>query len=193
MSQAIHQLDALVAVVGLPSRVRGQIARARHDAEVEDDATVALEWPGGARGYLVASLNEPAGLERFEIVGESGTAVLVDGYDVRVARHDPTAALIEDLAEEFPERPPDWQPIDVPRAKSEWFDMMIDSHRAFVDAIQHDRPSELSGEVGAQSVELVNAIYLSALRDEAVELPLRTGEYASVYDDLAAGRTMLDS
>jgi predicted dehydrogenase len=193
MSQAVHQLDALIAAVGSPSRVRGHIARARHDAEVEDEAVVALEWPDGARGSLVASLSEPAGVERFEIVGESGTVVLVDGYDVRVARHDPTSTLIAELAEEFPERPPAWETIDVPRAKSEWFDMLIESHRAFVDAIRHDRPSALNGSVGAQSVELVNAIYLSALQDRPVELPLPEGEYASVYEALAAGRTMLDS
>ena len=67
MNQAVHQVDALINTVGMPSRVRARVRTAAHRAEVEDEAFALLEWPDGARGTLVASLNDLAGRERFEL------------------------------------------------------------------------------------------------------------------------------
>jgi len=190
MTQAVHQLDAMIATVGMPSRVRGQVRRAQHDAEVEDEAEAELEWRTGARGHLVASLTEPAGCERFEIVCEQGTVVLSDGYDVRVARHDEVQRLVDECPDEFPEQPVAWEAIDVPRAPSEWFDMMLDAHRDFAEAIERGRGPAVDAHQGTLSVELANAIYLSSVTGEAVDLPLRHGAYRSVYEELAAGRSL---
>jgi predicted dehydrogenase len=135
MAQAVHQIDVLIHTLGMPIRVHGRVEAAVHDVEVEDHAVVELEWANGARGTLVASLNEPAGVERVEIVGERGTVVLVDGYDIRVSRHGPVGEFVQTCEVEFPEEPPEWEVIEVPRAKSEWFDMMIAAHRDFAIAV----------------------------------------------------------
>src|SRR4029078_8789056 len=71
MSQAIHQLDALLWFTGLPARVTARASRARHDIEVEDDAMALLEFPDGGRGTIVASLVDPVGSDRIEIHGEN--------------------------------------------------------------------------------------------------------------------------
>src|SRR3954451_9662573 len=55
MSQAVHQVDAVIATVGMPVSVRGRVRNALHRAEVEDDASVELEWANGARGVLSAT------------------------------------------------------------------------------------------------------------------------------------------
>jgi predicted dehydrogenase len=191
MTQAIHQLDAMIATVGMPTRVTGMVRNARHDAEVEDEAEAELEWADGARGRLVASLTEPAGREHFEIVCEQGALVLSDGYDVRVAHHDDVQRLIDDSPDEFPEPPVEWEPINVPRAKSEWFDMMLDAHRDFLHAIERHASPVVDAEAGTRAVELANAIYLSSCTGEAVELPLPAGAYGPVYEQLAAGHRVL--
>jgi predicted dehydrogenase len=193
MNQAVHQLDALVATVGPPARVRGEVRNALHHAEVEDDAVAQLEWQNGARGTLVASLCEPAGGERFEIQCARGALTLVDGYDVRVARHDDAQQLVDEYPDEYPTEPVDWTKIEVPRAKSEWFDMMLDAHREFAAAVAERRAPLVDGREGAQSVMLANAISLSSLRGTAVDLPLEEGAYRPVFEELASGRRLLPS
>ncbi len=192
MNQAIHQLDALIATVGMPSHVHARVRTVHHDAAVEDDAAAQLTWSDGATGTLVASLSEPAGREHFEIVGERGTVVLRDGYDVRVARHDPVATIVDECPDEYPELGLDWEVVAVPRARSEWFDMLVDAHREFVAAVRDNRRPEVDGVSGTRSVELANAIYLSSVRGEEVELPLPEGAYPPVFEELASGRSLSD-
>jgi predicted dehydrogenase len=192
MNQAVHQLDALIATVGMPARVRADVRRGRHDAEVEDDATAELEWANGARGRLVASLTEPAGGERIELVGDRGAVRLVDGYDVRVATHDPIDALITDCPDEFPaEDALTWEKCEAPRARSEAFDMMLAAHGEFAVAIAERRSPLVGADAGTKSVELANAIYLSALTGDEVALPLAPGAYPPVFEALASGRSIL--
>ena len=193
MIQAVHQLDALLTTVGTPARVRGAVRAAHHAAQVEDDAVVELEWANGARGVLVASLNEPAGEERFEIVGERGAVRLRDGYDVRVACHEALPQYVAELAEEFPSEPTRWREIEVARAPSEWFDMLVDAYRDFATAIADGRAPRVDGAEGTRAVELANAIYLSSCTADTVELPLTTGAYAPVFEELASGRSLLGS
>jgi predicted dehydrogenase len=191
MSQAVHQLDALIATVGMPVRVRGQMRKTSHRAEVEDEASAQLEWRDDARGTMVASLNEPAGHERFELYCEGGAVVLTDGYDVRVARHENVQQLIDECPDEFPSQAVDWHPIEVPRSKGEWFDMMKAAQLEFASAITEKRPAMIDGDEGTRSVELANAIYLSSCTDAVVDLPLEPGAYARVYEELLAGRSLL--
>jgi predicted dehydrogenase len=190
MAQAVHQLDALVATVGLPERVNARVRTTLHDAQVEDEAAVELLWAGGARGLLVASLNEPAGYERFDIVGERGAAMLSDGYDVRVCTYEPIAGLVNDLADEFPAEPPEWRTIDVERSPGEWFDMLLDAHRDFAGAVADGRPPLVDAVEGSKSIELANAIYLSGVSGHAVSLPLAPGTYGPVFDELVGGRSL---
>ncbi len=190
MSQAVHQLDALIAAVGMPERVRGHVRNTSHRAEVEDDATAELEWPDGARGTVIASLTEPAGHERFELYCERGAVTLADGYDVRVARHDPVQQLVDECPDEFPLQAVEWQPVEVPRAKNEWFDMVAAAHREFAGAVAQGRPSAIGADEGTRSVELANAIYLSSCTGEAVAVPLAPGAYPPVFEELASGRRL---
>ena len=193
MSQAVHQLDAVIATVGLPARVRAEIRNTSHRAEVEDEATAELEWPDGARGTIIASLSEPAGHERFEMYCERGAVTLADGYDVRVAHHEPVQQLVDECPDEFPLQAVDWVAVDVPRSKSEWFDMVGAAHREFAGAIAEQRRPAIGADEGTKSVELANAIYLSACRGDAVDLPLTPGAYPPVFEELAAGRRLARS
>ncbi len=190
MTQAIHQVDALVATVGMPAQVRGRVDTLMHRAEVEDVAVAELAWENGATATLVASNNEPAGVERFEIVCERGVATLGDGFDVRVARHDGDAHLVETLTEAFPDQAIEWETVDVPRARSEEFDMVVAAHTEFANAIAEQRDPLVTGEAGTRAVELANAIYLSSCTGAPVAVPLAPGSYPPVFEELASGRRL---
>ena len=193
MSQAVHQLDALISTVGMPVSVHGRVRNALHRAEVEDDASVELEWANGACGVLRATLTEPAGIERFEFQCARGAVTLLDGYDVRVARHDDVQQLVDECPDEFPADATEWHPVDVPRAPSEWFDMLLASHREFGAAIVEGRAPLVDADAGTKSVELANAIYLSSLTGEAVALPLPAGTYPPAFEELVTGHRVLSS
>jgi predicted dehydrogenase len=187
MNQAIHQLDALVSVAGLPVRVRGQVRSTRHRAAVEDDAIALLEWESGATGTLVASLADPAGYERIELFGDRGAVRLSDGYEVRITQHDDAQQLSDECPDEYPQLTHEWQTIDIVRAQSEWLDCLVDAHRDFASAVLEARAPMVDGEEGTRAVELANAIYLSSLEQRVVELPLERGEYVPWFEELVAG------
>ncbi|MDQ1520555.1 MAG: hypothetical protein QOI55_1628, partial [Actinomycetota bacterium] len=65
--------------------------------------------------------------------------------------------------------------------------MLLDCHREFATAVTTGRASAIDAAEGTRVVELVNALYLSAVRDEPVELPLPTGDYAKIYEQLCDG------
>jgi predicted dehydrogenase len=187
MNQAVHQVDAMIATAGMPSRVHARVRRIRHRAEIEDDAIALLEWPSGATGVLVASLGDPAGYERMEFFGARGAVVLEDGYRLRVTEHEDAQQLSDECPDEYPELTNEWKPIEVARVASEWIDCLTASHRDFAAAVLDARAPLVDGEVGTRSVELANAIYLSSVEDRAVELPLERGEYTLVFDELVTG------
>ena len=186
LSQAIHQLDAMLTLTGMPSRVSAQWYRANHVAEVEDEVVALLEWSNGARGTLTASLNDPGGHELIEVHGDRG-AVQCAGYDVRRATYDSAQRTTRECADEFPDTTIEWESVNVERKRSEWFDMLIDCHREFVAAITEGRPSALDAAEGTRVIEFVNALYESAASGEPVTLPIATTDYTKTFEQLSDG------
>ena len=65
---------------------------------------------------------------------------------------------------------------------------MMDAHRDFVARDRRAPPRRcITPEEGTRAVEVANAVYLSAMRGESVELPLAPGAYAPVYEQLSTG------
>jgi len=191
LSQACHQVDAYLQVMGLPSRVTARALRSRHVAEVEDEIVVLCEWESGARGVVTASLNDPVGADRMEWHGELGSIVAED-YELRQALLPAPAQELSDTCEqEFPEIDVPWEQVDVLRSPSEWFDMVLDSHRDFVAAIDEDRPSSCDAAEASRVIEFANAAYLSAVRGEPVQVSRAAGEYAGVYRQLCNGTAVI--
>lgn len=74
LNQAIHQLDLVNFLFGLPEKLVSQVSFGRYrEIEVEDEAALLLKYREGLLGTFVASLNEPLGQERLEIIGEKGS------------------------------------------------------------------------------------------------------------------------
>lgn len=191
LSQACHQVDAYLQVMGLPSRVTARALRSRHVAEVEDEITVLCEWESGARGIVVASLNDPVGADRMEWHGELGS-IAAEGYELRQAHLPVPAQELSDTCEqEFPEIDVSWDQVDVLRTPSEWFDMVLDSHRDFVSAVDEDRPSSCDAAEASRVIEFANAAYLSAVRGESVQVSKAAGEYAAIYRQLCNGTAVI--
>ena len=186
MNQAIHQLDALIAIAGLPSRVSTRVIVRAHRTETEDEAIALLEWYDGATGVLVASLNDATGEERFQCTCERGAVVLTGDGAVRRIAHDATRAIIDGATESEPPVLHDWEEVET--GKYSEFDMFKYMHRDFAAAIIDGTPPRVDGETGTQAVELANAIYLSSIAGEPIDLPLDRGQYPPLFEELALGQ-----
>ena len=81
MTQAIHTLDLLLTLIGLPERVTGRArTSALHRMECEDSVAALLHYPGGLTAVLQATTAAAPGFaERIEIDGSLGTATLEAG------------------------------------------------------------------------------------------------------------------
>jgi predicted dehydrogenase len=187
MNQAIHQLDAMLWFTGLPARVTARASRARHDIEVEDDVMALLEFPNGGRGTIVASTVDPVGSDRIEIHGEQ-CSLMMDEHELRVGTFDgPAQKLSDESTNHFDRVPVTWEDVSVPPVSPGGYDYMMDAHRDFVTAITERRPPRITPEEGTRAVEVANAVYLSAILGDPIELPLARDAYAPVYGRLSAG------
>lgn len=194
MSQAVHQIDTLVWLAGLPSTVSAWARRSRHDVQVEDDVLAMLEYPNGARGTLVASTTDPVGRDVITLHGERGSLV-VEGFRLRRARFGDGSQgaqqLTDQSTEDFDDVPVEWADVVEPGGRSEYFDLTLDCHRDFVEAIRTTGQPVNPPAESSRAVELINALYLSAVRGAPVDLPIDAQEYDTVFDELSTGSLVL--
>lgn len=186
LNQSPHQLDLLTWTFGMPSSVQAFCRFGRyHDIEVEDDVTAHLEYPDGATGIFVTSTGESPGTNRLEVIGDSGMAV-VDGDTVTITRNRQSAREYSRTATD---------PFGAPETDIERH--VVDGTGAqhlgilenFVAAIQHGEPLIAAAAEGIHSVELANAMLMSAFEDRRVELPLDAAAYAARLQERIDGST----
>ena len=81
MTQAIHTLDLLLSLTGLPERITGLAGTSPvHRMECEDSAAALLQFAGGATAVLQATTAAyPGYAERIELNCTLGTATLESG------------------------------------------------------------------------------------------------------------------
>ncbi len=169
LNQCPHQLDMLQWFFGMPSKVRAFCAIGkRHKIEVEDDVTAYLEYPNGATGVFIASTGEAPGTNRLEIAADNGKLVMENDALTFTRNEIPTSRHLRTCKAGFA-KPPVWN-IDIPVKASGGQHVAIISN--FVDAILDGAPLIASAREGIRSVELGNAMLLSAFLDKTVDLPL---------------------
>jgi predicted dehydrogenase len=192
MSQAIHQVDFLISLVGMPARVDARAYRKLHpDVEVEDDVMALLEYGAGVRGTLVVSNNDPAGVDQLQVHGDLGS-LIAEGFTLR---HATLAVPISEAAATDPNPfgtvGVSWSDVAVERRRMEEFNLYRDSLRDFAAAATSGGVATNSADKASETIELINAIYLSAITDHPVALPLHASEYERVYADLCAGQRQI--
>jgi predicted dehydrogenase len=150
MIQAIHMIDLLVWVLGMPRRVVAHTRTAVHDVEVEDVALGVLELEGGAMATLQATTGVvPEQPPSVEIHGERGTATVSGSWGHLGFRLRTGADAGEEIT---PDRRPT-QPSVEPYAAQ-----IAD----FVAAVREGRPPLVDGAEARKALVVVEALYRSA-------------------------------
>jgi predicted dehydrogenase len=181
LNQAPHQLDLLQWLLGLPTQLQAWCHFGKYHAiEVEDEVTTYLEYPDGATGVFIASTGEAPGTNRLEIAGDGGRLVLEGTRLIFDRNVVPTAELRATSPEMFV----------VPQTTRQEFNLEqpAEAHRAvvqnFADAILDGIPLLAPAAEGLRSLELANAMILSAVTKRPVKLPIPSRRYASILRKL---------
>lgn len=192
MMQAIHQLDAYGWICGTPSRVTAQAWRTRPDSEVEDEATALLEFPSGARGVVSASTVSPTGQSRMEIHGDHGSLFVHGDRLRRGTLPDAASSILATETNPFAVVPVEKSEIEIEEGAPASFDAYIaECHRDFARAIAEGRDPLNHPDEATRAVELANAMYLSAVTDAPVDLPLDAAAYDELFGRLRSGEASL--
>jgi predicted dehydrogenase len=170
MNQGIHQIDLLQWFMGPVKRVYARTATVAHkNIEVEDLATVILEFENGAQGVIEGSTAIwPGHAARVEVHGTQGSAAIEDGKLVFWQFKKPRAEDKKVAAAMKGESELGTGASDPLKG------LKIEGHRRqiedFVRAIRTGRAPAISGSEGRKAIALLEAIYKSA----------RTGKTVSV-------------
>jgi predicted dehydrogenase len=173
LNQAPHGMDIFTWLGGMPSRVVAQISTRQHDIEVEDEAAAMLEYPNGAIGYMLESVNEVPTGNRIELCGEKGK-IVIDGRGLRFWEVRPGVRAFSDTTAHMWGRP-DVEKVDVLLEERETGHAAIVRNTA--RAILHGEALISPGLEAIASLELANAILLSGHRNKPVDLPVDRAEY----------------
>ncbi len=166
MNQAIHAVDLLQWLVGMPTRVSAQVRTLVHKMEMEDTAVACLEFSTGALGVIEAATSFfPGARLRIEVGGEGGSVVLEDD---RILKWEFAAPQPGDEDVTLGGRAVIGGGASDPKA------IAVEGHRLLVadlaESIRLGRPPLIDSREARNAVAIIEAIYLSARLGTAVEI-----------------------
>jgi predicted dehydrogenase len=188
LNQSPHNLDLFQWLFGQPVRVRAHCGFGRYHAiEVEDDVTAYVEFANGATGLFVTSTGEAPGTNRLEIAGENGRIVF-ENDRVEFVRNDTGMTAFSRAATEGFARPATTEEVFTAPDHGGQHARILEN---FAAAILRGETLVAPAEEGLRSVELANAMLLSAWADETISLPLDAARYeAALAAKIAASRVV---
>jgi predicted dehydrogenase len=187
LNQAIHTLDLLCYLVGTPATVVGWVKVASHPVECEDVAQAMLEYPDGAVGTVHVSTVEAGTSRHIQLVGDRAVLDLA-GDDLTISRFSPALGTYRRESTEMFGRPASATERLVLPPTPAFGEGHVLVHRDFYQAIVTGSDPRCDGTSGRMSLELANAILLSACMERAVRLPLDRQAYSALLADLQAGK-----
>jgi predicted dehydrogenase len=168
-NQCPHNLDLWQWCCGMPKRVRAFCYFGKwHDIEVEDDVTAYVEYENGATGVFVTTTGDAPGSNRLEVTGHQGKMV-VEGGTLSFSRlRTPARQFSREFTGGFGS--PECWDVDVPLGRDGAGHAEVTQR--WVDAIRGEGELIADGREGIKSVEIANAMLLSAWLDDWVEIPV---------------------
>lgn len=166
MNQAIHAVDLLQWLVGMPTEVFAQTTRRVHlNIEAEDTCCATFRFAGGAFGVLEATTAAYPGWERrLEICGEFGSAIIEDDRIVRWEFRTPLPGddkvVTSGTGTGSGARAPD-------QISYRGHQQQL---REVMEAVRGNTALSIDGHEALKTVALVRAIYESAHRETPIRL-----------------------
>lgn len=171
-SQGPHILDLWQWLFGTPATVHATIPFGKYnDFAVDDESTLVMTYPNRMTGTFVITTGEGVGETRLDIQGTRGRLVMdgdllriwAYGMDTDDYRRTASCTDARDLPVTYRE-----ECIPDPTGMEQYWRVL----ERFGLAVQGRGEQVADGREGLHCLELADAAYLSAWRDETVRLPL---------------------
>jgi UDP-N-acetyl-2-amino-2-deoxyglucuronate dehydrogenase len=170
INQSIHAIDLLQWFMGPIESLQAYTGTVGHKRiEVEDNAVAALRFRNGAFGVIEGSTAVyPGFLKRIEISGTKGSVVLEE-------ETLKTWEFVESAPGDEEIRKKHGAGVESGGGASDPAAISFQGHRRqfeeFISALDAGRPPLVDGSEAKKAVEIIHAIYTSAVKDKPVQLP----------------------
>ena len=183
LNQASHQLDLYLWLCGVPTTAFGFCNKGvGRNIQVENDVTAYFTYPNGATGQFITSSHEYPGTNRLELSGDKAQLIL-DGEHTLTLRtlETPESVYTKTATAGFGNIPYQEEVFTfAPAAPDDNWRLLLQN---FVDACAGTTAPLCSVQEAAQSIALINALYLSDWQGKPQPVP----------PDAAAFRTALEA
>ncbi|WP_438444200.1 Gfo/Idh/MocA family protein [Gorillibacterium sp. sgz5001074] len=165
LNHAVHHIDMLGWMMGLPTKVTAILSNAAHDnAEVEDISIAALQYDRGSVAQVTSSVLHHG--EEQQLIFQGEKARISAPWKV----HASTS-----LANGFPQRNEELE-AELNHYYSQLPKMSHTGHQGQLDdvmtAIETATAPLITGQSGRMTIELITAIYKAGFQQKTVDLPI---------------------
>lgn len=173
LNHAVHHIDMLCWMLGLPKKVSAVISNASHDnAEVEDISAAVLQYDGGlcskgALAQVTSSVVHHGEEQQLIFQGEKGRVSWPWKVAANTAQANgfPAGQQNEELIKQLND-----YYESLPKLAHTLHEGQIDNVLA---AIENGTSPLITGEDGRRTIELITAIYKAGTEQRTVELPIK--------------------
>ncbi len=167
LNHAVHHIDMLGWMMGLPKRITSVLANTGHDnAEVEDLSVSVMEYPG-ALATVTASVVHHG--EDQKLVFQCEKARISAPFGVYASRPMPNGFPLKETDREVEQAISDYVAA-LPPLPYEHHTGQLDD---VLSALEEGREPAITGEDGRRTIELITAIYKAGSARAPVDLPLK--------------------
>ena len=214
-NQLAHDIDLLRYLFGEPRRVTAQLVNRLHDTPLDDALSAIIEFASGATVVVQASINQPQLGSMRQIVGDRGLLYLPQVHSLTRNRAEkiifgrftqPLSQAVKQLPGHHDQPAVRQRTIRVnPRPSIAWRVLRraplvrrftrikarsghVALFESFIQSILTGSEPLVNGADARNTVQLCNALILSAFEQRTIELPVDAARFDTLLDDLAAGR-----
>ncbi len=167
LNHAVHHIDMLGWMMGLPKRITSVLANTGHDnAEVEDLSVSVMEYPG-ALATVTASVVHHG--EDQKLIFQCEKARISAPYDCFCSQPMPNGFPLKTSDEAFQKKAENFL-SSLPPLPYEHHAGQLDN---VLTAIETGTQPAITGEDGRRTIELITAIYKAGASHAPAELPLK--------------------
>jgi predicted dehydrogenase len=186
INQCPHNLDMIQWLCGMPNRVTANVGLGKHhDIEVDDDVTALLEYPNGATGVFVTTTADSPGTNRLEITGDLGKIVIEPHHVEWTRTHQPVSEHLRTTTNAFGNIDRDVMELTVNAGGGGHKE--VTEH--FVAAVLDGAEPIAHATEGIRGLELGNAMLMSGLRGQPIDIPTPREEFEQMIRGLAEQST----
>jgi predicted dehydrogenase len=183
LNQAPHNIDLWLWMLGMPESVLAFCHEGKyHRIDVEDEATIYAEFPGGGTGVFVTSTGEAPGLNRLEMAFENGRLIIENGVLSVLRLGVPERRFCFECQDCYA-LPPLSEERFSARETRDGHELILED---FASAVTNGTELLSPGSAGVNELAFSNACYLSSWTGERVILPLSDNDcrrFSSILEE----------